>query len=223
MSPLDRSATEEYKYVRRFGHIALYLDDIDDLLFHLKGKVKKVELQALNAIATDGAADLISARRNEIRDLNIVTYSPGLKIALNQREAFASTNSRSPRARALVDEIASILEYRRRRYIFTRKEISMTVLFVIFGASIAYSLTTTGIVFGLSAYLYMGGAGAVTLISQAIQSRKRGRVRVKLKWLKDGRDPDGFKNRMVFAIASAVVAALIAAILPLVSSLIGKS
>lgn len=222
MSPLDRSATEEYEYIRRFGHITLYLDDIDDLISHLNGKVKKVELQALNAVATDGAADLISARKAELRDLKIVAYSPGLKVVLTYQEAFASTNSKSPRARDLVDDIASIVAYRRRPYIFTKGEAYQASLLATFGASIGYFLTTTGVVLGLTGYLYVGSALIATLFSQGVQSKKRGRVKIKLKWIKDARDPDGFKNRMLFAVVAAVISALIAVAFPLISALLGK-
>jgi len=99
-------------HVERFGFVKLYLDDLDDVLAHLKANTKIVVLRAGDAIA-EVPDDLSSATNGELKSVTIATADPKVSIWLTSRIARAQAEANSVEAQRLAEDVARMLRRRR--------------------------------------------------------------------------------------------------------------
>ncbi|MEU7797384.1 hypothetical protein AB0B11_28580 [Micromonospora tulbaghiae] len=131
MSPLDRRGDEHFRYAKNLGHMRLYLDDLDDIVHHLRLSAKRVLVTAGNAYAENGPSDLLSARKSEMRNVRIFSEDPDIEVELRYGRARVGTNARSAAAKKLVDSVALLLSPRRRTYIADTKAWLIDLLVVV--------------------------------------------------------------------------------------------
>jgi hypothetical protein len=118
VTPLDRSASEEYTYYRKIGGLRLYLDDVEDIVALLKrAGAMQVVLCAGPGIAEDGAEDLRSATSKELRSVSVQSFNPDLIVNLSLLNGFVATTNRKKATRAIVDDVYGLLAMQRRSFV----------------------------------------------------------------------------------------------------------
>lgn len=107
---------DRFEYCRRIRRAIILLDDIDDIVAHLRANCQNVGIYAGQAEAEDGTDDLLSATRMEMAQVYIFSVGPSIEVHLGMVGAYIGTSDRSPKASEIVDEIQSLTAEREHFY-----------------------------------------------------------------------------------------------------------
>lgn len=226
MSPLDRRGDLDFRYVHYLGHMSLYLDDLEDVIHHLKLNATNVRLTAANAYAENGPEDLRGARRDELENVYINSTKPAIEVELTYHCARVGTNDRSRAAQAVVDDVAALLSPQRRRYVASTRTWLIDSAIVLNTCAVvpfvSYHIVTDG--------YHPGDLFAVSLpiltlssvISLGIKSRRAGRALINPTTIGEERvrrttSRRDTKKQIIIGIITTVIGAALPALLAILN------
>lgn len=213
MSTSIINITDRFEYCRRIRRAIILLDDIDDIVSHLRANCQNVGIYAGQAQAEDGTDDLLSATLKEMAQVDILSVGPSIEVRLGMLGAYIGTTDKSPRASAIVDEIHSLTSEREHFYgiplLVSIVVLVMSIYWIIGGEMIlstgAYS-AVTGPIFYTAMTLIIAGfimyeahrAGNVIII----RSRRKERLT----------NRRGIQQQVFLALCAALISALVTAV-----------
>ena len=89
-----------WAYERNLGRVALFIDDVDDLVQTLKSDAASVTIKA-EGVIIDSASDLTGASSAHLRTLQISTRTPSVEVFLRPNHAAVRTAESTPEAKLL--------------------------------------------------------------------------------------------------------------------------